>query len=62
MLFDAEGEKMRPFAKKYGLLKHLAPSKLRDYAIAELDPHVFGFGWVKTQSVKSKLLKETHAH
>jgi Putative phage abortive infection protein len=60
LLFDAEGRKMRPLAEKYGLLKHLASSKLRDYAEAELDPRAFGLGWIKTQS-NANPLGEPHA-
>jgi hypothetical protein len=51
LLFDEEGKKMRPRVAKYGLLKHLAQSKLRDHAITELDPKSFGSGWVKAQAV-----------
>lgn len=49
LLFDAEGEKMRPLVAKYGLLKHLAKTKLRDHAIVELDPKSFGLAWADAQ-------------
>lgn len=51
LLFDIEGEKMRPLVYKYGLLKHLANTKLRDHAIVELDPKAFGSGWVTAQTI-----------
>lgn len=51
LLFDAEGKKMRPLVAKYGLLKHLAKTKLRDHAIAELDPKSFGLHWVTAQKI-----------
>jgi hypothetical protein len=53
LLFDDEGKKMRSLVEKYGLLKHLADTKLRDYAIAELNPEAFGFGWVNAQKVSA---------
>ena len=51
LLFDEEGKKMRPLVQKYGLLKHLADNKLRDYTIAELNPEAFGLGWIKSQKI-----------
>lgn len=51
LLFDEEGEKMRLLVAKYGLLKHLAKTKLRDHAIVELDSKSFGLAWVNTQKV-----------
>jgi hypothetical protein len=45
ILFGTEGKKMRPLVEKYGLLKYLTQDKLRNYAIEELDPVVFGSQW-----------------
>jgi len=45
LLFNPEGIKMRSLVCKYGLLKHLANSKLRQYAEYELDPLSFGQQW-----------------
>lgn len=49
VLFDSEGEKMRALVYKYGLLKHLANTKLRDHAIMELSPTAFGLNWANAQ-------------
>lgn len=49
LLFDDEGKKMQPLVCKYGLLKHLADTKLRDHAITQLDPKAFGSAWVTSQ-------------
>lgn len=49
LLFDDEGKKMRSIVYKYGLLKHLANTKLRDYAIEELNPEAFGRAWIEAQ-------------
>mgnify|MGYP000980940808 CR=1 FL=1 len=49
VLFDSEGKKMRPLVCKYGLLKHLANTKLRDHAIKELAPTAFGLSWTNTK-------------
>lgn len=49
LLFDEEGKKMRPLVCKYGLLKHLAKTELRDHAVTQLEPAAFGLGWVKAQ-------------
>lgn len=45
MLFDSEGKKMVTLAAKYGILKHLPPGRLRQYAEEKLPPLVFGNKW-----------------
>jgi hypothetical protein len=44
---DSEGRKMIPLAAKYGLLKHLPPSKLRDELECTLPLQVFGQTFAK---------------
>jgi hypothetical protein len=59
-LFGSEGEKMRPLVSKYGLLKNLASTKLRDHAVLVLEPHVFGRGWTEAPKI-APLPKAPHA-
>lgn len=50
MLFDPEGERMVPWAEKYGLLKHLPAGRLRNYAESKLPLKIFGDKWKEKQS------------
>lgn len=46
---DKEGQKMIPLAAKYGLLKHLPPSKLRNELENALPSEAFGKGWARSR-------------
>lgn len=50
MLFDPEGERMVPWAEKYGLLKHLPVGRLRTFAEAQLPAQIFGRKWAVKQN------------
>ena len=47
---DSEGRKMIPLATRYGLLKHLPPSKLRDELECTLPLQVFGQMFAKSRT------------
>lgn len=45
LLYDNEGSKMRDLVGRYGMLKHMPSSNLRDKAEHELDARSFGNKW-----------------
>lgn len=52
---DEEGKKMIPLASKYGLLKHLPPSRLRNELESAIPPQIFGNGFAKRRAATSAL-------